>query len=151
MHIPEGATPKDGPSAGITMCVALISALTKTPSRPDVAMTGEVTLRGRVLAVGGLKEKILAARQQGMKIILVPEENKDDVSEIMKEIGTHDGEVIFVKNMDEVLKLAFSRRPALASKDAKKVEEHKHGKHKIEKKKKEPIVQKTPARKIRIS
>ena len=73
MHIPEGATPKDGPSAGITMCLALISALTKNPTRSDVAMTGEITLRGRVIAVGGLKEKILAARQHGMKMVLVPD------------------------------------------------------------------------------
>ena len=112
VHIPEGATPKDGPSAGITMCVALVSALTKNPARPDVAMTGEVTLRGRVLAVGGLKEKILAARQQGMKVVLVPDENRDDVEEIMKEIGTTDTlDVVFVKNMDEVLKLALANNP----------------------------------------
>ncbi len=112
VHIPEGATPKDGPSAGITMCLALISALTKNPTRPDVAMTGEITLRGRVIAVGGLKEKILAARQHGIKTVLVPEENRDDVEELMKEIGTTDHiEVVFVSNMDEVLKRALVRDP----------------------------------------
>ena len=110
VHIPEGATPKDGPSAGITMCVALVSALTKNPARPDVAMTGEITLRGRVLAVGGLKEKILAARQQGIKVVLVPDENRDDVEEIMKEIGKSSSmDVVYVKNMDEVLKLALAK------------------------------------------
>ena len=112
VHIPEGATPKDGPSAGITMCVALVSALTKNPARPDVAMTGEVTLTWPCVAVGGLKEKILAARQQGMKVVLVPDENKDDVEEIMKDIGTTDSmNIVFVKNMDEVLQMALVRNP----------------------------------------
>lgn len=112
IHIPEGATPKDGPSAGITMCLALISALTKNPTRPDVAMTGEITLRGRVIAIGGLKEKILAARQQGIKKVLVPEENKDDTEEILKDIGKTDHlEIVFVKNMDEVLTQALVKNP----------------------------------------
>jgi ATP-dependent Lon protease len=112
VHIPEGATPKDGPSAGITMCAALVSALTRNPTKPTVAMTGEITLRGRVLAVGGLKEKILAARQHGMTMVLVPEENRDDVNEVMKEIGKQTKlDVVFVTNMDEVLKLALVNNP----------------------------------------
>lgn len=112
VHIPEGATPKDGPSAGITMCLALVSAITKNPTRPDVAMTGEITLRGRVIAVGGLKAKILAARQQGINTILVPEENKDDIEEILKDIGQpKDLKIIFVNNMDDVLKLALVNDP----------------------------------------
>lgn len=120
IHIPEGATPKDGPSAGITMCTALVSALTKNPSKVGVAMTGEITLRGRVLAVGGLKEKILAARLHKMKIVIVPEENKDAVNEVMKEIGTKDHlEIVFVKNMDEVLKQALVNDP-FSSQEIKK-------------------------------
>ncbi len=112
VHIPEGATPKDGPSAGITMCVALVSALTKNPTKAEVAMTGEVTLRGRVLAVGGLKEKILAARQYGLKTVLVPEENRSVVEEIIQEIGQVDHlNIVFVSNMDEVLKLALGNDP----------------------------------------
>lgn len=112
VHIPEGATPKDGPSAGITMCVALTSALTRNPTKPGVAMTGEITLRGRVLAIGGLKEKILAARQYGIKTILVPEENRDDVNDAIKEIGYEDQkDIVFVTNMDEVLKLALTKNP----------------------------------------
>lgn len=103
IHIPEGATPKDGPSAGITMCTALVSALTKNPVRADRAMTGEITLSGRVLGVGGLKEKILAARQQGILTIVVPKENADDIEECLKEIG-NDVTIIFVETMDEVLK-----------------------------------------------
>jgi ATP-dependent Lon protease len=110
IHIPEGATPKDGPSAGITMCVALISALTKNPIKADVAMTGEITLRGRVLAVGGLKEKILAARRYGMKTVIVPKENSDDLEEILKEI-TLDINLVYAQNMDEVLKVALQRDP----------------------------------------
>ncbi len=151
VHIPEGATPKDGPSAGITMCVALISALTKNPARPDVAMTGEVTLRGRVLAVGGLKEKILAARQQGIKIVLVPDENRDDVEEIMKEIGKSDHlDVVYVKNMDEVLKFALARNPFHKTKIEKKAESKKLEADKKERaKKKAPL--KAPAKRIRIT
>ncbi|MBA3751192.1 endopeptidase La [Candidatus Dependentiae bacterium] len=116
IHIPEGATPKDGPSAGITMCLALVSALTKNPTRGDVAMTGEITLRGRVLAIGGLKEKLLAARQYGIKIVLIPEENRGDVEEILKDIGTQDHlNIIFVTHMDEVLKLALEKNPFVHS------------------------------------
>ncbi len=112
VHIPEGATPKDGPSAGITMCTALVSALTKNPTRADVAMTGEITLRGRVFGVGGLKEKILAARQHGIKTVLVPEENKDDVREVMKEIGQSNHlDIVFVSDMDQVLSQALANNP----------------------------------------
>ncbi len=112
VHIPEGATPKDGPSAGITMCLALVSALTKNPTRSDVAMTGEITLRGRILAVGGLRDKILAARQYGIKTVLVPEENKEDIEEILKDIGKANHlNVIFVNNMDEVLSQALVKNP----------------------------------------
>ncbi len=110
IHIPEGATPKDGPSAGITMCVALVSALTKNPTLPDVAMTGELTLRGRVLSIGGLKEKLLAAQQHDIKTVLVPKENADDVDEILKEIKINLN-IVFVDNMDEVLKQALSHDP----------------------------------------
>lgn len=110
VHIPEGAIPKDGPSAGITMCVALVSALTKNPTVPSIAMTGEITLRGRVLGVGGLKEKILAAKQHGLTTVLIPLENKDDVEEIKKDIGTGI-RCIYVSNMDEVLRYALSKDP----------------------------------------
>ena len=130
VHIPEGATPKDGPSAGITMCLALVSAITKNPTRPDVAMTGEITLRGRVIAVGGLKAKILAARQHGIKTVLVPEENKDDIEELLKDIGElKDMKIIFVKNMDEVLKLALDKDP-FKKKAAKKTTTKKAAKKK---------------------
>jgi ATP-dependent Lon protease len=110
VHIPEGATPKDGPSAGITMGVALVSALTKNPTRADVAMTGEITLRGRVLAVGGLKEKILAAEQHGMKTVLVPKENKEDVEEVLKDIQPN-LKIVFIDNMDEVLENTLVKNP----------------------------------------
>ena len=110
IHIPEGATPKDGPSAGITMCVSLVSALTKNPTRPEVAMTGEVTLRGRVLAIGGLKEKLIAAQQHGMKTVLIPKENQDEMEEILKEVKLN-LELIFVDTMDEVLAKALVNDP----------------------------------------
>lgn len=111
VHIPEGATPKDGPSAGITMCAALISALTKNPTRNDLAMTGEITLQGRVLAVGGLKEKILAARQHNFKTVIVPQENFDDIQEVLKEVDVDGLDILYVSNMDEALALAFEQNP----------------------------------------
>ena len=106
IHIPEGAVPKDGPSAGITMATAMISAITNTKVRADVAMTGEITLRGRVLPIGGLKEKLLAAKSAGVKTVLVAEKNMRDVEEISSEI-TRGLEIIPVSYMDEVLKTAL--------------------------------------------
>ena len=106
IHVPEGAVPKDGPSAGVTMTTAMLSAVTGIPVRPDVAMTGEVTLRGRVLAIGGLKEKLLAAKLAGMKKVLVPEENVSDVEELDAEI-TDGLELVYVKDMSEVLNNAL--------------------------------------------
>jgi len=111
IHFPEGATPKDGPSAGITICTALISALTKEPTRTKLAMTGEITLRGRVLSVGGLREKLLAAKQLGFKRVIVPRDNFDDIQEILKETDLSDLEIIYVKTMDEVLEHAFDKMP----------------------------------------
>ena len=106
IHIPEGAVPKDGPSAGITMATAMLSAVTGQKVRADSAMTGEITLRGRVLPIGGLKEKLLAAKSAGMKTVLVPEENKEDVEELSLEI-TKGLEIIPVSHMEEVLRRAF--------------------------------------------
>ena len=111
IHIPEGATPKDGPSAGITIATALISALTGQKTKPNLAMTGEVTLQGRVLAIGGLKEKLLAAKQHNMNTILIPEENKDDLEEITKEVKLDGLDIIPVNNMDQVLDKAFIASP----------------------------------------
>ena len=107
LHIPEGAVPKDGPSAGITMATAMLSAVTGKKVRADVAMTGEVTLRGRVLPIGGLKEKTLAARMAHIKKVLVPEKNRADMAEISKEI-TKGMEIVFVKTMDDVVREAFA-------------------------------------------
>ena len=107
IHIPEGAVPKDGPSAGITVATALTSALIKVPIRKNVAMTGEITLRGKILPIGGLKEKLLAARRAGIKKVVIPKENKRDFEEIKKEIPT-DLEIVFVKQMDEVLRIALA-------------------------------------------
>lgn len=106
IHIPEGAVPKDGPSAGITMATALLSAITETPVKASVAMTGEITLRGRVLPIGGLKEKILAAKTAGIQTVLVPKENEKDVEEISREIKTG-LKIIFVETMRDVTKYAF--------------------------------------------
>ena len=106
LHIPEGAVPKDGPSVGITMTTAMLSAVTQIPVRADVAMTGEVTLRGRVLPIGGLKEKLLAARMAGMKVVLVPEENRSDVEELDEEI-TQGVTIKYVENIKQVLKEAL--------------------------------------------
>lgn len=106
IHIPEGAVPKDGPSAGITMATAMLSAMIHRPVRADVAMTGEITLRGRVLPIGGLKEKLLAAKKAGIRTVLVPKENRPDVEEMEAEI-TEGLEICFVEHMREVLERAF--------------------------------------------
>ncbi len=108
IHIPEGAVPKDGPSAGITMATAVLSAITDTPVKAKVAMTGEITLRGRVLPIGGLKEKLLAAKMAGITTVLVPEKNDKDVAEISEEIKSG-MDICFVGSMDDVIPLAFTR------------------------------------------
>ena len=109
IHIPEGATPKDGPSAGITIAVALISALTDTPTRADVAMTGEITLRGRVLGVGGVKEKAVAALRSGMRRVVLPAANASDLEQLPQEVRD---QVTFdlVRTMDEVMAAVLVRR-----------------------------------------
>ena len=110
IHLPEGAVPKDGPSAGVGMVTSIVSTLTGTPVRADVAMTGEVTLRGRVLPIGGLKEKLLAALRGGIKTVLIPEENRKDLAEIPANI--REGlEIVPVSHVDEVLARALTRMP----------------------------------------
>jgi len=117
IHVPEGATPKDGPSAGIGMCTALVSSLTKMPVRADVAMTGEITLRGQVLPIGGLKEKLLAAHRGGIRTVLIPDENVKDLAEIPENIkGKLD--IKPVKWIDEVLELALRNMPEPATAEA---------------------------------
>ena len=111
IHVPAGAIPKDGPSAGITMATALISALTRTPVRRDVAMTGEITLRGMVLPIGGLKEKALAARRMGVKTVVVPSKNDKDVKELPANVR-RGMQFVYVDNMDDVLKVALVKRIA---------------------------------------
>ena len=110
VHVPEGATPKDGPSAGIAMCTALVSSLTGNPVRADVAMTGEITLRGEVLPIGGLKEKLLAAHRGGIKRVLIPKENERDLEEIPDNVK-QDLEIYPVRWIDEVLELALQDNP----------------------------------------
>ncbi|MBU6249076.1 MAG: endopeptidase La [Xanthomonadaceae bacterium] len=123
IHVPEGATPKDGPSAGIAMCTALVSALTKVPVRSEVAMTGEITLRGRVLPIGGLKEKLLAAHRGGITTIIIPEENKKDLADIPANI-TRSLEIHPVRWIDQVLDIALERplHPAASGEELAKVE-----------------------------
>jgi ATP-dependent Lon protease len=124
VHVPEGATPKDGPSAGIAMCTALVSALTRIPVRADVAMTGEITLRGKVLPIGGLKEKLLAAHRGGIKTVLIPDENEKDLADIPKAI-LKKLEVKPVATIDEVLELALTEapKPLAAPLESKKEEQ----------------------------
>jgi ATP-dependent Lon protease len=107
VHMPEGAIPKDGPSAGITMATAIISALTGRPVYKDVGMTGEITLRGRVLPIGGVREKVLAAHRAGLKVVLLPEKNMKDLVDLPKAART-ELKIVPVKHMDDVLKLALS-------------------------------------------
>ena len=106
VHVPEGAIPKDGPSAGITMATAMISALTRQPVHREVAMTGEITLRGHVLPVGGLREKVLAAYRAGLKTLLLPRQNEKDLIDVPRKVqrGIH---FVYVENMDEVLPVAL--------------------------------------------
>jgi ATP-dependent Lon protease len=110
VHVPEGATPKDGPSAGVGMCTALVSALTNIPVRSDVAMTGEITLRGEVLPIGGLKEKLLAAHRGGIDTVLIPQENEKDLAEIPKNIKDKLN-IVAVKWIDQVLEVALQHMP----------------------------------------
>src|SRR5206468_468628 len=110
IHVPDGATPKDGPSAGAAMTTALVSALTGIPVRADVAMTGEITLRGEVTAIGGLKEKLLAALRGGIKTVLIPEENTKDLQEIPENVKSG-LEIVPVKWIDKVLEVALERQP----------------------------------------
>ena len=112
IHVPEGATPKDGPSAGIGMCTALISSLTDIPVKANVAMTGEITLRGEVLPIGGLKEKLLAAHRGGIEVVIIPQENKKDLTEIPKNIKDK-LEIIPVQWIDQVLEIALERMPEI--------------------------------------
>ena len=114
VHVPEGATPKDGPSAGIGMCTALVSALTGIPVRADVAMTGEITLGGEVLPVGGLKEKLLAAHRGGIERVLIPEECVKDLAEIPANVKRN-LDVRSVRWIDQVLELALERMPDVAA------------------------------------
>ena len=108
IHVPEGAQPKDGPSAGIGMVTSIVSAITEIPVDKNIAMTGEITLRGIILPIGGLKEKLLAAHRAGIKKVLIPTENKKDLSEVPKTI-LDKMTVVAVKNVDEVLKIALTK------------------------------------------
>jgi ATP-dependent Lon protease len=110
IHLPEGATPKDGPSAGIGICTAMVSVFTGIPVRADVAMTGEITLRGEVLPIGGLKEKLLAAHRGGIKTVLIPQENVKDLAEIPDNIKNR-LDIHPVKWIDQVLEMALERKP----------------------------------------
>jgi ATP-dependent Lon protease len=110
VHVPEGATPKDGPSAGVAMATSIISVLTGIPVKRDVAMTGEITLRGRVLPIGGLKEKLLAALRTGLKTVIIPAENEKDLAEIPDNVKSG-LEIRPVSSMEEVLKIALIREP----------------------------------------
>ncbi|MEX2335587.1 MAG: S16 family serine protease, partial [Pseudohongiella sp.] len=110
IHVPEGATPKDGPSAGVGMCTAIVSVLTNIPVKADVAMTGEITLRGQVLRIGGLKEKLLAAHRGNIKTVIIPADNERDLKEIPDNIKA-DLSIHPVKWIDQVMELALERMP----------------------------------------
>jgi len=122
IHVPEGATPKDGPSAGIGMCTALVSALTRIPARANVAMTGEITLRGEVLPIGGLKEKLLAAHRGGIATVVIPEENRKDMVEIPANILSS-LDIRPVRWIDQVLELALQTLPLPHPRDEPKLDE----------------------------
>jgi len=137
IHVPEGATPKDGPSAGVGMCTALVSALTDIPVRADVAMTGEITLRGEVLPIGGLKEKLLAAHRGGIQTVLIPEENRKDLAEIPKNVKEK-LDIRPVRWIDEVLQVALQHQPVPLADEGKEQAERKSVKGK-EKGRQKPV------------
>jgi len=128
IHVPEGATPKDGPSAGIGMCTAIISALTKIPVRADVAMTGEITLRGEVLPIGGLKEKLLAAHRGGIRTVIIPAGNEKDLTEIPDNVKSN-LTIKCVRWIDEVLEIALQKMPVPLAVDAVSATEAPNGKN----------------------
>ena len=109
IHVPEGAIPKDGPSAGITMTLAMLSAILKKPARADVAMTGEITLRGKILPIGGLNEKMLAALRSGIKTVILPADNKKDLDDVPDEIKKNLN-IVLLKNVDEGLDYIFNNK-----------------------------------------
>jgi ATP-dependent Lon protease len=118
LHVPSGAQPKDGPSAGVTMATALVSLISKRPVRSEVGMTGEITLRGQVLPVGGIKEKVLAAHRSGLKIVVLPKRNKADLEELPKEV-LKDIEFKFVDVVDQVINVALEPISAKQEKNKK--------------------------------
>ena len=125
IHVPAGAVPKDGPSAGVAMFTSLVSLLLQRPARPDVAMTGEITLRGLVLPIGGLKEKVIAAKHAGIKTVIVPERNRKDIAELGKEV-TKDLQFAYVSNTAEVLQIALGaddKRPDGEARSRRSVKE----------------------------
>jgi ATP-dependent Lon protease len=124
VHVPEGAVPKDGPSAGAAITTALVSAMTKIPIKRTVAMTGEVTLRGRVLEIGGVKEKVIAAHRAGIKTLILPKNNKRDLEDIPKNV-LDDLKFHFVEHMDEVLRVAL-KKPLPSEKREVSVTAHSH-------------------------
>jgi ATP-dependent Lon protease len=125
VHVPAGAVPKDGPSAGVTMYTALVSLLTGVSVRPDVAMTGEITLRGNVLQIGGVKEKLLAAHRAGIKRVIIPDRNVKDLIDVPEEVKS-EMEILSVKRMDEVLALALKDPPASITDLAKQAQLENH-------------------------